>query len=248
MHPIFHVHGRELGAYTVLLLTALAISAAVSIVLAPRLSLTRRQAAWLAFAAAVIGLAGAKLGSVELEGAAALSSHGFTYLGGLAAGGGALLAVAKALRLRVGVALDLGAVGAAVGLAIGRIGCLLAGCCWGKPTLFPLALVFRDFRSPVRPIGVPLHATQVYESLGAFVLFGGLVLWSMRRRPAPGAITVAFIIAYGALRFGLEFLRADPRGAYLGGLSPPQVECLSMITIAGVIAFLRARAARCQPA
>lgn len=121
--------------------------------------------------------------------------------------------------------------GFAVGLSIGRIGCLLAGCCFGRPTLFPIALVFDDFACAARPIGVPLHATQLYESAGAIVL--GIALWWTPNKPVAGLRFAALLLGYGLLRAGLETLRFDYRG-WVGGVSAPTIASL-LAAIAGLL-------------
>ncbi len=115
--------------------------------------------------------------------------------------GALLLAVAAGImycfsrRLVLGPVGDTFAPSMALGIAIGRVGCFFAGCCSGTPSDLPWA---DDGRHPV----------QLYESAGALVLFG-LVLAARRRRRVPGEAFLAFGVGYGALRFAMEFLRAN---------------------------------------
>ena len=115
--------------------------------------------------------------------------------------GALLLAVGAGIGYGVWQRLVLGPVGdtfapsMALGVAIGRIGCFFAGCCYGTPTDLPWAHAGR-------------HPVQLYESLGALVLFG-LVLVGRKRRHVPGEGFLAFGVGYGVLRFGLEFVRGD---------------------------------------
>jgi len=242
MHPVFHPFGHEVPAYGVLFVAALAASLSCSIVAAPRFQLDRRRWCIIALAALASGLVGAKLGSVFLEGAKLFAPVGFTCVAGLVAGAAVLAVVARLTRQSVPAALDVGAVAAALGLAIGRIGCLLGGCCWGRPTLFAIAIVYEDFSAPVRPIGVPLHATQLYESVGSLLLFGALLVWTLRYRPRRGMVALVFMCAYGALRFLIEFLRADPRGPFVAGLPAPQLAALLATGVAvALLVLLRKR-------
>lgn len=103
---------------------------------------------------------------------------------------------------------------AALGHAFGRVGCFLAGCCYGKPTGLPWGVVFTDPRSMVPPelLGVRLHPAQLYESAADAVF--AAVLWRVLRasdegRVRPGVATAAYFAGYGLLRFALETVRAD---------------------------------------
>ncbi|MGD9040706.1 MAG: prolipoprotein diacylglyceryl transferase, partial [Desulfobacteraceae bacterium] len=69
---------------------------------------------------------------------------------------------------------DLCAPGIAIGQAIGRLGCLMAGCCYGKPTDLPWAVTFTHPQS-LAPLNIPLHPTQLYSSFSGFIIFGVLM-------------------------------------------------------------------------
>lgn len=92
---------------------------------------------------------------------------------------------------------------APLGLAVMRVGCLLHGCCYGRPTELPWALALH---------GARVHPTQLYEALGSLAIF----LYVDRRR-GRGALW-ASVGLYAALRFAVDFVRAgDPGlGAALG--------------------------------
>lgn len=113
-----------------------------------------------------------------------------------------------------------------------RLGCLCAGCCFGKPTDFFMHLVFTDpggAAGEAHP-GVALHATQVYNMLNAVVMFFVLRLVHKYRRYY-GQQLVAFFLYYGVTRFLIEFLRGDvDRGLWFDNT-------LSSGQIAMVIAF-----------
>ena len=134
---------------------------------------------------------------------------------------------------------DLCAPGIAVGQAIGRIGCLLAGCCYGKPTTMPWGITFTShyaYDNVGVPLNVALHPTQIYESLGTFLLFFYL-LWRLSRKHFSGQIILEYLTLYAALRFVIEFFRDDDRGFVLYGLLSTS-QFIGILTIAGSVAAL----------
>jgi phosphatidylglycerol---prolipoprotein diacylglyceryl transferase len=113
---------------------------------------------------------------------------------------------------------DVFAPGIAVGHAIGRLGCLAAGCCWGIPTWAPWAITFRNTQAwqlTGVPLGIPLHPTQLYESLTEAILFA-VLLWRIRRPHAEGAIIGLYLILYSVSRFVIEFFRFHEQPTQLG--------------------------------
>ncbi len=100
----------------------------------------------------------------------------------------------------------------AMGLSFGRLGCLCAGCCFGKPVNpdFPLAMIFTD-PGGIGVQGTPLYPTQLISSLNAFGIF--LLLWAMRKRTRfDGQLLAIFLVIYSITRSSIELLRNDPRG------------------------------------
>lgn len=113
--------------------------------------------------------------------------------------------------------------------AIGRLGCLLAGCCYGLESEVPWAIhLHNKFRHPV----------QIYESFALFLL--GIFLWKSRKNN----LFIFYFIGYGVLRFFLEFLRGDEiRGITSVGLSYSQIVSLVLI-ITGLVIKLQSRQLR----
>ncbi len=165
--------------------------------------------------------------------------------------GGFLLALAAAAwylvqkRLPAWKITDLAAPGIALGQAVGRLGCLSAGCCYGKPTGMPWGITFSSQYANENvgvPLGMPLHPTQIYESVGTFLLF----LYLMRRLPKKhfaGQILLEYMLLYAILRFVIEFYRGDDRGFVLYGmLSTSQfIAALIFICSAAVYYYLLRR-------
>ncbi len=133
------------------------------------------------------------------------------WRGGLVFYGGVILSIIAAAvfmhrhKLNPWKATDILAPGAALGLFFGRIGCFLAGCCYGKPTDLPWAVTFRDPVS-LATLDVPLHPTQLYSSLNGLILF--LILLGLRRfKKFEGQITVSFFFLYAITRSIIEVFR-----------------------------------------
>ncbi len=223
MHPrLLHLDFFTLHSYGLLVALAFLAGLQVAAKLAKRAGLDPEAVSSVGIYAAMAGIVGAKLFLVLNDFAYYRTNPGQIFsLATLQAGGvfygGFLVALAVAIwRLRrhglppLPVA-DIFAPAAALGHAIGRLGCFLAGCCWGKPTALPWAVTFTDpaARDLVGvPLGIPLHPTQLYEALAEAVIFA--LLWRQFGRPhRHGAILGLYLVLYSTFRFGVEFLR-DP--------------------------------------
>jgi phosphatidylglycerol:prolipoprotein diacylglycerol transferase len=183
----------------------------------------------LAIYAALAGLLGAKISMLLFDFPLYWSHPGeiFTRETLQAAGvyqGGLILALIvsawyiRAQRLPWLTTFDVFAPGVAIGHAIGRLGCLAAGCCWGVQTLVPWGITFHSARAHDLtgvPLGIPLHPTQLYESLAEAVLFG-ILLWRIRRPHAQGAIIGLYLILYSISRFAIEFYRFHEQALRMG--------------------------------
>jgi phosphatidylglycerol:prolipoprotein diacylglycerol transferase len=118
--------------------------------------------------------------------------------------------------------------GLLLGIAISRLGCFLNGCCFGHHTALPWGVVF----AKVGPAAV--HPTQVYESLGALVLFF-IAQWVWRKRSNYGQATIFGVTSYAVLRFFIEFFRADnPTHSF--GLTLAQWISIAIVTF-GIVAW-----------
>lgn len=126
-----------------------------------------------------------------------------------------------------------------LGLGIGRMGCLSAGCCHGSPTQSFWGMVFTDPRSAA-PLYSALHPTQILEALFSFLMC--FVFWRVFKSPPkrPGFALVLALLVYSVFRFHIEFLRGDDDRGYWAGLSTSQWIALVMIGISVVsLKFLR---------
>jgi phosphatidylglycerol:prolipoprotein diacylglycerol transferase len=115
----------------------------------------------------------------------------------------------KFSRLRVLPTLDLLAPLVFVGMIIGRVGCLLGGCCYGKPTSLPWGIAYpiNDAYSSA-PANMPLHPTPLYSILGAVI---GLLLfiWAKKIFVKDGQLFVIAVGLNSLSRFVIEFFRGD---------------------------------------
>ena len=135
----------------------------------------------------------------------------------------------------------------ALGQAIGRVGCFMAGDDYGSPTQLPWAATFYDPDAAEiggAPLGVPLHPVQIYESLACLCLFF-LLVWLSRRKRFDGEIILAYSILYAIARFLLEYVRGDAdRGFILGGLfSTSQFIAILVLLICAPILLLKLKRA-----
>lgn len=165
----------------------------------------------------------------------ALWQGGLSVHGGILAGLGAAAWYARRSRLGFLAFADILTPGLALGQAIGQVACLLSGDSYGTPTGLPWAITFTD-PAAMAPRGVPLHPLQVYELLAYLGVF--VLVWAARRHLArPGTILALYGGAYGAARFFLEFLRADP--PRLLGIAVPQA--ISLVLVAAALLFAAGR-------
>lgn len=204
------------------------------------------------------GLVGARLLYVltnwadfrKISDAIAFQNGGLVFYGGVLGGLLASLGYLHARRLPWLAWADLAAPSLALGSAIGRIGCYMAGCDYGVPLgpgaarwlsrlgtfpRWPDEIAHRAAGSPAwidhvlyrgLPVestaSLPVHPTQLYESLAAFALLL-LLLVLGSRRSFRGEVFLVFVIGYGAIRFFLELLRDDPERGFYGPQMPARV-------------------------
>jgi phosphatidylglycerol:prolipoprotein diacylglycerol transferase len=134
--------------------------------------------------------------------------------------------------------------GIALGHAVGRVGCLLAGCCYGRPTDLAWGIVFSDpFAGSYvgTPLNVHLHPVQLYESGAELLILAALLLMEKRGRAFPGRTFWGYVLLYAVSRFIIEFFRGDERGMLLG-VSTSQFISLVLAPLAvGMLIWLSRR-------
>ncbi len=127
--------------------------------------------------------------------------------------------------------------GVALGQAIGRLGCFMAGCCYGKPTNCPWAVVFHDPHS-LAPLNIPLHPTQIYHSLACLIIFMILILMK-KFQTYRGQIFLWYLVLHSIQRLLIERFRGDCRPVFFGNMTITQFTSLIILITAGIFIILK---------
>jgi phosphatidylglycerol:prolipoprotein diacylglycerol transferase len=252
MHPIlFEIGDWPVYSYGVLLALAYLAGLQLAVVRARHMGLDGARVMDLGIYLIIAALVGAKLMLVVVdfdyfvgqpgELLSLVRAAGVFYGGLLAAFAVAVLLIRR-YRLPLWKTTDVFAPGIALGHIVGRFGCLLAGCCYGRATDLPWGITFTDPAAAANvgtPLGIPLHPTQLYEAGAELVILVALLATERRGRPFPGRTFWSYLLLYAVSRFVIEFFRGDERGM-LFGLSTSQAVSVVLAPIA-VVMLLRLR-------
>ena len=167
---------------------------------------------------------------------------GYTLYGAILASIVAIYLYTQAKGIKFLNFVDFATPATALGIGIGRVGCFLAGCCWGKPCNLPWAVTFTHPESFTSARNIPLHPVQLYEAFGAFLIYA-YCTYRMNRRKHFGEVFFQGLILYSFLRFAVEFFRGDSyRGFVFGGaVSYGQMISLVLVPLAATGLFLYSR-------
>ena len=175
---------------------------------------------------------------------------GLTYYGGFAAASAAAWFLLRRDRFPFWKAADMAGFTIPLGLVFGRMGCFLAGCCFGAPCDLPWAVSFPGWSaaseeqykthllSSAKAWSLPVHPTQIYESAVCLAIAAVCLWWVHPRKRYDGQVFAAFVALYATARFLLEFLRRDDRGGLLG-LSTSQLLGIAFLGLAAAIHVTR---------
>jgi phosphatidylglycerol---prolipoprotein diacylglyceryl transferase len=255
MHPIlFEIGNWPVYSYGVLLALAYLAALQLAVVRARRIGIDGSKVMDLGIYLIIAALVGAKLMLVAVDfkyfmgqprEMLSLVRAGGVFYGGLIAA----LVVAMWLVRRYGLSLwttaDLFAPGIALGHVIGRLGCLLAGCCYGRPTTMPWAITFSNPEAAANvgtPLGVPLHPTQLYDAGAELVILLLLLGTERRGQTFSGRTFWLYVLLYGISRFIIEFFRGDDRGVIMGVSTSQFVSLIAVPLALIMLARLRSRA------
>lgn len=170
--------------------------------------------------------------------------------------GGLLLAVGVAFwyihrhRLPFWTTCDVFAPGIALGHVTGRLGCLAAGCCYGKPTDMPWAIVFTNPLAAANvgtPLGIPLHPTQIYEAGASLIILVLLLATERHGRRFAGRTFWSYMFLYAVSRYVIEIYRGDPRGTVFGLFSTSQFISVVLAPLSLVMLAWLSRRAPVEP-
>ena len=185
----------------------------------------------LVLAAGIGGIVGARALYVFNEWAAfaanplwvfELQRGGLVFYGGVAGGAVAVLAYTLWRKLAIGVVADAAALALPLGSAIGRIGCLLNGCCGGRPTDAWFGIVVQGGTGKVWP-------SQLLDAGLETVLLGVLLLLALRARPRAGTLMWVYLTLYPIVRFAVESTRVNPVVAF--GLTEAQLISVPLLLV-----------------
>lgn len=123
----------------------------------------------------------------------------------------------------------------ALAQGIGRIGCFLAGCCYGRETDSALGIVFHDSQYALN--GVKLLPTQLFSAAFDIGLFAALLLVDKKKK-ANGQVAGAYLVLYSIGRFIMEFFRGDKERGSVGALSTSQFIAIFLVLAGAIIIFL----------
>lgn len=226
--PLVRVPGVLPGIWAVFVALGMAVALLTQSVVIGRLHVAVGPALTTSLLAIAAGVIGAKVWFVLLHRGDRL--EGWCIQGFITAAAVAAVILLSALHMPLGAFLDATAPGLMFGLAVGRVGCFLGGCCGGPPTSSRWALWSSDQR-----VGARRVPTQLLESL--FAMSVGLVVLVavLTHGPAQGAFFVAAVAAYTLGRQGLLRLRLEPRRTAIG---QPAVAILAALALAASIAWV----------
>ncbi len=252
MHPIlFHIGPLTLYSYGLMLALGAGLGLWLLAHLAEKSGLDRDRVTSLALWVLVSALAGSRLVFVALEPAGFVSQPwrvlfiwegGLVFYGGVVGGLAAGILLARRWKIKLLTLFDCFGPPLALGQALGRVGCFLAGCCYGLPwENGACAVTFTDPATLASPRGVPLYPTQLFSAgaLGLILLF---LLWLWPRRRFAGQVFFSYGFLHGIARAIIEQYRGDYRGEPLiGTLTPTAVFGLGFALFSLVMLVILAR-------
>lgn len=215
------LHIGPITIYSYGLMMALGMIAAVWLGMrrCPARGLNKDEIFNMGFVGIVAGVIGAKLTYYIVELPAIIAdpsmlldvTSGFVVYGGIIAGVLIPAIYAKAKNLPFLKYLDVAAPSIALAQGFGRIGCYLAGCCYGCATDSWIGVVFPA--GSLAPAGVSLIPTQLISAIGDFAIAGFLLLYARKDKERPtGTVMGWYMVLYSVGRFIIEIFRNDPRG------------------------------------
>lgn len=168
-----------------------------------------------------------------------VTGRGFVFYGSFLFAIPAMLWFFKRNKLPARQMLDIMAITTCIVHFFGRIGCFMAGCCYGTPTNTILGVVFTDPACQAEPLHTPLHPTQLYEA-GYILVIAGVLMIFRGRKSFHGQLFLLYLALYAIGRFALEYLRGDMARGYVihNVLSYAQFVAL-LVVLAVILLYFR---------
>ena len=256
MFPFFSLLGIEIPLYGLMFVLAAFVSVGLAAARAKKYGVERYDVVYMSLFAIIGLMVGAKALAVltffvqaalhwaEIANAgfglwdvifAAFAQSGIVFFGGLVGGLLGALIYLKMYKLSVSVFVDVAAPCVPLAHAIGRVGCFLAGCCYGIES--KLGLMFN--RSPAAPHDVRLLPVQLIEADINLLLCAVILIYEHKKskKNSRGKSLLLYLAQYSVSRFTLEFFRGDAaRGVYLG-VSTSQIISVFLFVFAAALFF-----------
>jgi len=222
MHPeLIHIGNFKIASFGAAMVVAFLLSLIVASRRAERFGFTKQQVSDVAFVAIIAGILGARVFFIvqdlpyylsHKDQLFSLQMQGLTSFGGFIFGGVAAAIWCKRKKLSVIGFLDLAGPAFVIGHVVGRIGCLLNGCCHGAvaATAFPFTVYSAEAKAQTVP-------AQLYDSFMNLIVFF-VVLQLEKRSNKPGFTFGLVFLLHGLTRFIYEFFRAGSSSTTIGGL------------------------------
>ena len=244
MHPVlFNIGGWPVYSYGVLLAAAYLAGLQLAVVRARKAGLDGAKVMDFGIYLIIAALVGAKLALVIVDFSyyrtnpkeiLSLARAGGVFYGGLVAALVVGLLLVKRYKLPVWKTGDLIAPGVALGHVIGRLGCLMAGCCYGRPTTVPWAITFHNPLASLNvgtPLEVPLHPTQLYDAGAELIILIALLTTEKKGKPFAGRTFWLYMLLYAISRYIIEIYRGDDRGVFFSTFSTSQLVSIVIVPV-----------------
>lgn len=250
MHPYFNIFSRQIPAYGTMMMLGLLVAGSIGMRRVRRAGLRWEDALVLltcAFAFALLGAAALYVAvtyslseTIEMITSGELFTGGrvgLVFYGGLLGCIPGVLLGKKLTRVKLSQYVPAMVPCIPLGHAFGRVGCLLSGCCYGRPVNGFPGIAYPS-GTPGVPEGVQLFPVQALESAILLAIFAALVKYSQGKRTASHIVGLYFLL-YAVCRFALEGLRYDPARGYWGPFSTSQWISMGLFAAGAALWTLR---------
>ena len=246
MHPIlFSVFGKEIYSYGVMAALGFMAGLLTWAWLGRHENRPPGFASDLGFWLMASGIVGSRLAYVSanwtyyrdnLIEVVRIDQGGLIFYGGFLLACVVLVLFARHHRVPLWHLADFAIPALAIGHGLGRVGCFLNGCCYGRPAGDAFCgIAYPPVCEPGKLFpGVPLFPVQIIESAGLLVIWA-VLLFAYPRRKKDGAVFALYLLLYPPVRFALEYLRGDERQSWFA-LDVAQVTSIALF-LAGVLLF-----------